>query len=144
MKVVVQKCRDAKVCCDGQIYGQIKFGLLLLVAFTQGDTLNNIKWMAHKIAHLRIFNDEKGIMNLSVIDKKGSILSVSQFTLYADATQGNRPSYFKALTREQAEPLYEIFNKELTKYVPVEKGNYGEDMEVSFTNLGPTTILLER
>lgn len=144
MKVVVQKCKDAKVTSFGKVYGEVPFGLMLLVGFTEGDTLETIEWMAKKISHLRIFEDENGVMNLSILDKKGSCLSISQFTLYADCEKGNRPSYIKSLQREKAEELYQLFNEELNKYVPVAQGNFGEEMEVSFVNLGPTTILLER
>lgn len=144
MRVVVQKCRDAKVVSEGKIYGEIQFGLMILVGFTEGDTIEKIKWMAKKIANLRIFEDNDNIMNLSVLDKKGSILSISQFTLYGDCEKGNRPSYGKALASKEANHLYTLFNEELSHYVPVEIGNFGCDMEVSFVNIGPTTILLER
>lgn len=144
MRVVVQKCKDAKVTSNGKVYGEVPFGLMLLVGFTEGDNLSTIEWMAKKISNLRIFEDENDVMNLSILDMKGSCLSISQFTLYADCIKGNRPSYIKSLRKEEADKLYQIFNEELRKYLPVETGNFGEEMEVSFTNLGPTTILLER
>lgn len=144
MRVVVQKCREAKVMVEGECVGSSAMGLLLLVGFTEGDHLDTIQWMVQKILHLRIFDDEQGIMNHSVLDVKGSILSVSQFTLYGDCTRGNRPSYTKALPGQEANLLYEQFNQELAKYITVETGKFGCQMEVSFINVGPTTILLER
>ena len=144
MKVVVQKCKDAKVTVKDQIVGQISFGLVLLVAFTDKDNLETLRWMANKIVHLRIFEDADGVMNLSLLDQKGSILSISQFTLYGNCEKGNRPSYQQALKKEKAIQLYNLFNQELSHYVQVEQGRFGEEMELSFVNLGPTTILLER
>lgn len=144
MRVVVQKCRDAMVTSDGKTLGSSSFGLLLLVAFTKGDNLDTIQWMANKIVHLRIFEDEDGVMNLSILDKKGSILSISQFTLYGDCRKGNRPSYMDALPSKEATILYDEFNQELKKYVKVETGHFGHQMEVHLVNIGPTTILLER
>lgn len=144
MRVVVQKCKNAKVTVKGQVVGEIPFGFVLLVAFTEKDTLETIQWMVNKIIHLRIFEDENGVMNLSLLDQKGSALSVSQFTLYGNCDKGNRPSYQQALKKEEALKLYNLFNQELRRYIQVEEGKFGEEMEVSFVNLGPTTILLER
>ena len=145
MRVVVQRAKDAQVTDSGKIAGKIKEGLMLLVGFTQTDTEKEIDWMVNKILNLRIFDDENGIMNLSVQDVKGDILSVSQFTLYGDATKGNRPSYLKALNGDKAIELYELFNKKLQeKNIKVETGVFGGYMDVSFTNVGPTTILLEK
>lgn len=144
MKVVVQRCKDAKVVSNGKIYGEVSDGLLLLVGFTENDDLTKIQWMVKKIVNLRIFDDEKGVMNLSVLDKKGSILSVSQFTLYADCEKGNRPSYKRALPGSEAKELYDLFNEELRKYITVETGSFGNDMDIEFVNVGPTTIILER
>ena len=144
MRVVVQKAKNAKCIVDNKITGEIDYGLMILVGFTEGDNIDTIKHMCKKIINLRIFEDESGIMNKSVLDEKGKILSISQFTLYGDATKGNRPSYIKALGGSEATKLYDLFNEELRNYIDVETGVFGADMEISFTNIGPTTILLER
>lgn len=143
MKVVVQRCKYAKVEVNGKIVNEISSGLLLLVSFTQSDTLENINKMAKKIANLRIFDDEDGVMNKSILDVGGSILSISQFTLYGDATKGNRPSYIKALNGDEAIKLYNKFNEEMNKYIETKSGVFGADMQVTLTNDGPITILLE-
>ena len=143
MKVVVQKCENAKVLVDNKIIGESSFGLMLLVGFTYDEEDDVIEKMAKKIVNLRIFEDENQVMNKSILDVNGSILSVSQFTLYADTKKGNRPSYMKALNGEEAKVLYDKFNEELKKYTTVETGLFGADMKVEFTNLGPTTIILE-
>lgn len=144
MRVLVQKCRNASVSVSGKIVGRCDFGLMLLVGFTEGDNFSNISYLVNKVLKLRIFEDENGVMNRSVMDVGGSILSVSQFTLYGDTSKGNRPSYIQALNGERAKELYDSFNQELSKSISVQTGEFGADMEVSFTNLGPTTILLER
>lgn len=144
MKVVVQKAINAKCEIDNKITGQINNGLMILVGFTEGDSIDSIKYMCKKIVNLRIFEDNSGIMNKSILDVGGSILSISQFTLYADTSKGNRPSYIKALKAEEATKLYDLFNEELSNYVKVEKGIFGADMKITFTNVGPTTIILER
>jgi D-tyrosyl-tRNA(Tyr) deacylase len=145
MRVVVQRVEKAHVEVKNKTVGKIDNGLLLLVGFTHTDTEKEINWMVNKVINLRIFDDENGIMNLSVQDVKGDILSVSQFTLYGDATKGNRPSYLKALNGDKAIELYELFNKKLReKNIKVETGVFGGYMDVSFTNVGPTTILLEK
>lgn len=144
MRVLVQKCRNASVSVSGKTVGRCDFGLMLLIGFTEGDDASTISYLVNKVLKLRIFEDESGVMNRSVLDVGGSVLSVSQFTLYADTSKGNRPSYIKALNGEHAEDLYDTFNQELSKYISVSTGKFGADMEVSFTNLGPTTILLER
>lgn len=144
MRVLVQKCRNASVSVSGKTVGRCDFGLMLLIGFTEGDDAFTISYLVNKVLKLRIFEDESGVMNRSVLDVGGSVLSVSQFTLYADTSKGNRPSYIKALNGEHAEDLYDTFNQELSKYISVSTGKFGADMEVSFTNLGPTTILLER
>lgn len=144
MRVLVQKYRNASVSVSGKIVGRCDFGLMLLVGFTEGDNSSNISYLVNKVLKLRIFEDENGVMNRSVMDVDGSILSVSQFTLYGDTSKGNRPSYIKALNGERAKELYDSFNQELSKSISVQTGEFGADMEVSFTNLGPTTILLER
>ncbi len=145
MRAVVQRVEKAHVEVNNKTVGKIDNGLLLLVGFTHTDTEKEINWMVNKIINLRIFDDENGIMNLSVQDVKGDILSVSQFTLYGDATKGNRPSYLKALNGDKAIELYELFNKKLReKNIKVETGVFGGDMEITFTNVGPTTIILEK
>ena len=143
MKVIVQKCENAKVKVKDKIVGTSNFGLMLLVGFTFDDNEQILEKMARKIVNLRIFEDENNVMNKSLLDVKGTILSVSQFTLYADTSKGNRPSYIKALNGDKAKNLYDKFNLELKKYTSVETGIFGEDMKVEFTNLGPTTIILE-
>lgn len=144
MRVLVQRCRDAEVIVDGEVTGRCKDGLLVLVGFTDGDNEEVIDYLVRKVIHLRIFPDENGVMNKSVLDVGGSILSVSQFTLYGDVRNGNRPSYIKALRGDEAKVLYEQFNAKLKEMVPVETGVFGADMDVTFTNVGPTTIWLER
>ena len=143
MKVVVQRSKYSKVEVDGKLVNAINSGLVLLVGFTQTDTEKEIVTMARKIANLRIFDDENGVMNKSILDVGGEILSFSQFTLYGDATKGNRPSYIKALNGKEAIKLYELFNKELSKYVETKPGIFGADMQVSIHNDGPITIILE-
>ena len=144
MRVVVQRVSKACVSVNNKVVGSIGEGLMLLVGFTQGDTLNNIDYMVNKVLNLRIFPDENGVMNKSVKDTGGSILSISQFTLYGDTSKGNRPSYIKALNGECAIKLYDKFNEKLKEYVLVETGVFGADMQVSLVNMGPTTIILEK
>lgn len=144
MRICVQKVKKASVTVNKKVVGQIDCGLLLLVGFTQTDNIDKIKYMVNKVLHLRIFEDENNIMNKSILDVEGSILSVSQFTLYADTSNGNRPSYMKALKASDASILYEEFNKELSKFIHVETGIFQTDMEVSLINDGPTTIYLEK
>ena len=144
MKVVVQRAINAKCVVDKKETGSIDKGLMILVGFTEGDNLEKIEYMCKKIVNLRIFDDECGIMNKSILDVNGKILSISQFTLYADTSKGNRPSYINALNSNEATKLYDLFNQELSKYVEVEKGIFGADMQISFTNSGPVTIIIER
>ena len=143
MKVVVQRSKKSSVSVDGKLVSSIDKGLVLLVGFTEGDTEEKLASMAKKIINLRIFDDDAGVMNKSIMDVGGSILSISQFTLYGDATKGNRPSYIKAMKGDKAIVLYEKFNAELNKYVESLPGVFGADMEVLITNSGPVTILLE-
>ena len=144
MKVVAQRVKEAKCTVSGNVTGKIDKGLMLLVGFTNSDTSSVIPKMVNKIINLRIFDDEAGIMNKSVLDIGGSILSISQFTLYADTKKGNRPSYINAMNGEEALKLYNLFNEELSKYIKVETGVFGADMDISLTNSGPVTIILER
>lgn len=143
MKVVVQRSKYSKVEVDNEVINEINKGLVLLVSFTHGDTMENILTMTIKIANLRIFDDENGIMNKSILDVGGEILSISQFTLYADTKKGNRPSYINALGGTEAIKLYEKFNEEMNKYVVTKPGVFGADMKLSITNDGPVTIILE-
>ena len=144
MRILVQRSKESSVSVDNKIVGKIDKGLVLLVGFTEGDSESNIDYLINKVLNLRIFDDESGIMNKSVLDINGEILSISQFTLYADTKKGNRPSYIKALNGNESIKLYDLFNKKLSEYIHVEKGIFGADMIVSITNDGPTTILLER
>ena len=144
MRVVVQRCTKAQVEVDNKIVGKIDNGLMLLVGFTHTDTEKEIDYLVNKVLNLRIFDDENGVMNKSVLDTSGSILSVSQFTLYADSKKGNRPSYVNALNGEKATVLYDKFNEKLKEKIKVETGIFGADMKVDFVNDGPITILLEK
>ena len=144
MRVLVQRSGKASVVVSDKIVGSIDSGLVLLVGFTEGDTKEKIEYLAKKVVNLRIFPDENGVMNKSILDYGGDILSVSQFTLYANCDKGNRPSYIEAMKNSEAEKYYEMFNDELRKYIKVETGVFGADMEVNLINIGPTTIWLER
>lgn len=145
MKVVCQRVKEAMVRVNNEIVGSINEGLLILVGFNKEDTIKNIEEMSKKIVNLRIFNDDSGVMNLSLLDKDYSILSVSQFTLYADTKKGNRPSYINAMNGDNAKLLYEKLNEELKKYTKkVETGIFRADMKVSLINDGPVTIILEK
>jgi len=145
MRVLVQKSKEASCIVEGKTIGKISEGLVIFVGFTEGDSIEQIKYLCKKIVNLRIFDDENGIMNKSILEQaKPEILSISQFTLYADTKKGNRPSYIKALNGEKAEELYNLFNQELSNYLKVETGKFGADMKINFINDGPTTIWLER
>ena len=145
MRVVVQRARQAKVTVDGKVTGAIEHGLMLLVGITHEDTVKDLEYCAKKVANLRIFEDEQGKMNLSIKEVGGSILSISQFTLYGETKKGNRPSFIEAARPEVAEPLYHQFNQILreTYEIQVETGIFGEMMDVSFTNNGPVTLIVE-
>lgn len=144
LKVVVQRAKKAKVLVNNQVVGTIDHGLMILVGVTHDDTEEDIDYIADKLVNLRIFEDEEGKMNLSLLDVGGSILSVSQFTLYADTRKGRRPSYINAARPEQAEKLYDRLNEIIReKGVTVETGVFGAMMDVEFTNEGPVTIILE-
>ena len=144
MRVIVQRVKEASVSVDSKVVGKINYGYMILVGFTEGDSITNIEAMVKKIINLRIMDDENGVMNKSILDTGGEILSISQFTLYADTTKGNRPSYIQALKGEESTKLYDLFNQELEKYIHVEKGIFGANMQVSLINDGPTTIMLEK
>ena len=144
MRVLVQRSGKSSVKIDNKINGKIDSGLVLLVGFTEGDGKEQIDFLAKKIVNLRIFPDENNVMNKSILEYGGEILSISQFTLYADTKKGNRPSYIQALRGEESTKLYDMFNDELRKYVNVKTGIFGADMQVNIENIGPTTIMLER
>ena len=145
MKIVVQRAKDAKVVVDGKVVGSIPHGLMLLVGITHDDTVENARFCAKKVANLRIFEDEDGVMNLSVKDVGGGVLSISQFTLYGNIEKGNRPSYIKAARPEVAEPMYEQFYEILRVEhgLQVETGVFGAMMDIDFTNDGPVTLIVE-
>jgi len=143
LKVLVQRVKEAKVEVAKKVIGKIDKGYMLLVSFTQNDTKEIIDKMVRKVLNLRIMDDDNGVMNLAIDPSKDKILSISQFTLYADTSKGNRPSYLKALRGEESSLLYDYFNQELRKYIEVETGKFGADMDVSLINNGPCTIMLE-
>lgn len=144
MKVVLQRVSCASVKVDGDVVGNINQGFLLLVGITPSDTEDIIKKVARKCAELRIFEDENGKMNKGLKDVGGSILSISQFTLYADCKKGRRPGFDKAARGDIAQPLYDSFNEELRSYdIHVETGIFGADMKVELLNDGPVTIILD-
>ncbi len=144
MKAVVQRVKKTALRVDGELISEIPFGLTVFLGVKTGDTEKEAAYIAKKIAGMRIFEDENGKMNLSVQDVGGEVLLVSQFTLYGDATKGNRPSFTLAARPEIAEPLYEYTAQELSSYgVTVKKGVFGADMKIEQNNDGPVTILLE-
>ena len=144
MRVVIQRCKRARVTVEGKVTGEIGPGLMVLVGVTHEDTEKDAKFLADKVAGLRIFEDEDGKMNRSVTDAGGSVLSVSQFTLYGDARKGRRPSFIAAAGPEQAEGLYETFNALVrANGLEVQTGVFGADMDVELVNAGPVTILLD-
>lgn len=145
MKVILQRSKEASISVDKKIVGKIDNGLVLLVGFNENDTSHEIDYMVDKIINLRIFDDENGIMNKSLLDINGSILSISQFTLYADTKKGRRPSYKSAMSPDKATILYDEFNQKLkNRNIKVATGIFGASMEVSLVNDGPVTIILER
>lgn len=145
MRVVLQRVNRATVSIDQQVVGQIKKGYLLLVGIAPDDTEQTLDWMARKIINLRVFEDDAGKMNRSLADVNGAILSVSQFTLYADVKHGNRPGFSKAAKPEVAAPLYDRFNEKLRALgTTVETGRFGANMQVDLENDGPVTIIYEK
>jgi len=144
VKVVVQRAKDAQVTVEGDVVGKIKTGIMVLVGITHDDTETDAEYLAEKIAHLRIFEDESGKMNYSLLDIEGEVLSVSQFTLYGDCRKGRRPNYMNAAKPDYANKLYEMFNQKLKeKGLHVETGTFGAMMDVQFTNDGPVTLIIE-
>ncbi|WP_078597300.1 D-aminoacyl-tRNA deacylase [Evansella clarkii] len=144
MKVIVQRSLQAKVEVNGETAGKIESGLMLLVGVTHDDTEEDAQYLADKIVNLRIFEDENEKLNLSVKDTEGQILSISQFTLYGDCRKGRRPNFMAAAKPDHAEKLYDFFNEKLRENgIHVETGRFGEMMDVSFTNHGPVTLIVE-
>lgn len=145
MKVVVQKVLNASVVVNKEEAGKINSGLLIFVGFTHNDNISNIKYIVNKIVNLRIFEDNNNVMNLSAKKLNKELLVVSQFTLYADTSKGNRPSYINSLKHEEASVLYDLFVEELKKSnLKVETGIFRSDMKVNLINDGPTTIIIEK
>jgi D-tyrosyl-tRNA(Tyr) deacylase len=144
MKVIIQRSKYSQVLVNKNIVGNINNGFVILVGFNINDTMDDINYIVNKILKLRVFDDDKGIMNLSIKDIDGEILSISQFTLYANTKEGNRPSYSYAMKSDKAKELYDIFNELLRKEnINVNTGIFGENMEVSITNDGPVTIIID-
>lgn len=143
MKLVIQRVKSASVSIDGQVYNAIQQGLLLLVGIGPEDGQKDLEYAVRKVSQMRIFSDEEGKMNRSVKDIQGEILSISQFTLFADTKKGNRPAFTGAAKPDMAEAFYQDFNQKLAKEVPVETGVFGADMQVELVNDGPVTIILD-
>ncbi|MCH5226356.1 MAG: D-tyrosyl-tRNA(Tyr) deacylase [Muribaculaceae bacterium] len=145
MRLVIQRVTDAEVKVNGAVVSKINKGLLILVGVETGDEVKDVEWLVSKTASMRIFPDEKDVMNLSVMDVAGDILAVSQFTLTASTRKGNRPSYIRAATPDVAIPLYNLFCDRLGEVTgkEVKKGIFGADMKVSLTNDGPITIIID-
>ncbi|WIM39324.1 D-aminoacyl-tRNA deacylase [Paenibacillus sp. PK4536] len=144
MRVIVQRCKQASVTVNEEIVGQIGKGLMVLVGVTHQDTVEDAKYLAGKVAGIRIFEDENGKMNLGLQEIGGQVLSVSQFTLYGDCRKGKRPGFSDAARPEVATPVYEAFNHALRELgLVVETGIFGADMDVSLTNWGPVTLIID-
>lgn len=145
MKIVVQRVKNASVTVDGNVVSKIEKGFLVLLGITHEDTEKEADYLVKKLTNLRVFEDDAGKMNRSIQEEQGEMIIVSQFTLYADCTQGNRPSFIEAARPETAEPLYEYFVEECKKKgVPTYKGIFGADMKVELLNDGPVTIIIEK
>lgn len=145
MRIVIQRVLNASVSIDGEAYSTINQGLMILVGIAEGDTEQDMEWLATKAANMRIFDDENGVMNRSVIDVGGEVLAVSQFTLTASTKKGNRPSYIHAAGHDLAIPLYDKFCERLQSLIgcEVKKGVFGADMQVALINDGPVTIIVD-
>ena len=145
MRVLIQRVKEASVSIDGDTISLIHNGLLVFVGITEDDSREDILWLTKKIANIRLFDDENGVMNLSVIETGGDILAVSQFTLMASTKKGNRPSYIKAAKPEISVPLYEEFCTEMELAInkPIQRGVFGADMKVRLLNDGPVTIFID-
>lgn len=145
MRIVLQRVSEATVKVNQKKIGEIKTGLLLLVGIEPDDSENDIEWLCKKVCNMRIFNDQEGKMNLSLLDIQGEILSISQFTLHASTKKGNRPSFIKAAKPDFAEKMYNRLNEKLAIQIgkPIQLGEFGADMKVSLVNDGPVTIILD-
>jgi len=145
MRIVIQRVSQASVSISGKLHSSIGSGLLVLVGVAVGDTIDDVHWLVQKTANLRIFNDENGVMNRSVLDVAGEVLAVSQFTLNASTKKGNRPSYIHAAGHDVAIPLYEAYCDELAALLgkPTQRGVFGADMQVALINDGPVTIIID-
>ncbi len=144
MKAIIQRVSTANVKVDGNVVGEISTGLLLLIGIDEEDEKTDVDWVVQKILNLRIFGDEEGKLNLSVLDISGEILCISQFTLIADYKKGNRPSFIKAAKPQKAIPLFEYFKTEIAiSNLKIESGIFGADMKVSLLNDGPVTIVMD-
>jgi len=145
MRVVIQRVERANVAVEGKITGQIEHGLMILAGFEDADMHEDLQWMSAKISKLRIFDDENGVMNRSVVDVQGGILVVSQFTLHANTKKGNRPSYIRAAKPDVAIPLYEAFKKQLSDDtgIEIQSGVFGAMMKIDLLNDGPVTIIID-
>ena len=145
MRAVIQRVSDARVVIEGKVKGRIGKGMVVLLGVQEGDTPEDTQWLAGKIVHLRIFDDAGGVMNLSLPETGGEILLISQFTLFASTKKGNRPSYSSAARPETAVPLYQEFIRQLAEQAgkPIQTGEFGAPMQVSLTNDGPVTILID-
>lgn len=144
MKIVIQRAKEASVRVNGEIISEIDFGLMVLVGITHNDTIDDAKYLVRKLINLRIFEDDNEKMNLSLKDVKGSVLSVSQFTLYGDTKKGRRPSFAYAAKPDEANALYEAFNELISEEgIHVETGSFGSNMDIQFTNQGPVTFILD-
>ncbi|MBQ0114567.1 MAG: D-tyrosyl-tRNA(Tyr) deacylase [Bacteroidales bacterium] len=145
MRLVIQRVSQASVSIDGKVHSQIGHGLMVLVGVAEGDTIDDMKWLAAKTVAMRIFNDDEGVMNRSVADVGGEVLAVSQFTLTASTRKGNRPSYIHAAGHDLAIPLYDAYCNQVQQLLgrEVKRGVFGADMQVSLVNDGPVTIIID-
>ena len=143
MRLLVQRSLNSSVTVDNKVVGSIDKGLVVLVGFKKDDTEKDIDYLVKKLINLRIFDDDNGVMNKSIVDVGGSVLSISQFTLYADTLKGNRPSYINSMPADGALELYNLFNEKLKEHIDVETGIFRSDMKVNIINDGPITIMLE-
>ena len=145
MRIVIQRVKSASVAIGGEIHSSIGEGMMVLVGVREGDTMDDMRWLAAKTVNLRIFDDDQGVMNRSILDMGGEVLAVSQFTLNASTKKGNRPSYIHAAGHDLAVPLYEAYCDELAQLTgkPTQRGVFGAEMQVSLINDGPVTIIID-
>ena len=145
MRIVIQRVREASVAIGGEVHSAIGGGYMVLVGVREGDTEDDVRWLAQKTVNLRVFDDDAGVMNRNIVDAGGEVLAVSQFTLNASTRKGNRPSYIHAAGHDLAVPLYELYCQEVEQLMgkPVQRGVFGADMQVSLINDGPVTIIID-